>query len=197
MNRIIAFLFFVLTSISALAGENMDTSKLKSATFGGGCFWCMQPPYDNLDGVKLTTVGYAQGITPDPTYEQISTGTTGHVEVIQILFDPAKISYDEIVSTYWKNIDPFDPDGQFADQGEQYRPVILYADDEQKKIAENSKLDMEKKFGKKTGVKVEKLKIFYPAEQYHQKYYEKNAIRYEYYKIGSGRAGKLKELWGE
>lgn len=161
------------------------------ATFAGGCFWCMQPPYDKLmgQGVISTSVGYSGGDEKTATYEQVSTGATGHAESIQVSFDPKKISYEKLVEIFFDNIDPTDKDGQFADRGSQYRPVIFYHDEIQKVTAEKVKKKIEdsKEYKKPIVVSIESYKNFYPAEDYHQKYYDKSPIRYKLYKKGSGR----------
>lgn len=182
-------LFCSSLAISSPAAKKETTAL---ATFAGGCFWCMQPPYDKLigKGVIKTTVGYSGGDVVNPTYEQVSSGTTGHAESIQIEFDPSKITYEKLVEIFFDNIDPTDKGGQFADRGCQYRPVIFYHNDEQKKIAENvkQKIAASGEYGKKPiVVSIESFKNFYPAESYHQKYYNENSMRYNLYKEASGR----------
>lgn len=169
----------------------------KTALFAGGCFWCMQPSYDNLPGVASTRVGYAGGSADTATYDKVTSGKTGHVEVIEIVYNPEKVSYDTLLQTYWENIDPTDPNGQFADKGSQYIPAIYYADDAQRHAAEQSKTRVQQKFEKPIVVKLLPTPPFYPAEDYHQRYYEKNSVHYNAYKIGSGRAGYLKKTWGK
>ena len=173
-------------------------AQLKKAAFAGGCFWCMQPPFDALDGVVSTTVGYAGGRTKNPTYEQVSAGATGHAESIQVVYDPTRVSYEKLLDVYWHNVDPITPNAQFCDHGNQYRTIIFYADDEQKRLAETSKqqLDDSKRFTAPIVTEIVPLTEFYPAEEYHQKYYEKNPLRYKYYRYGCGRDARLKELWG-
>lgn len=175
-------------------------SQIQTAVFGGGCFWCMQPPFDALKnkGVLKTTVGYAGGDLVNPTYEQVSSGSTGHKEVIEITFDATKISYQELLNVFWVNIDPYDKLGQFCDKGEHYLAGIYFVNEEQKRIYEKSIDEFVKK-----GLKKEKLanfllphKKFYPAEEYHQEYYLKNPIRYKFYRNGCGRDKRLKEVWG-
>ena len=177
------------------------------ATFAGGCFWCMEAPFDKLDGVISTTSGYIGGRTKSPTYEQISTGTTGHTEAVQVAYDPKKISFQKLLEVFWKNIDPVAKDRQFCDGGSQYRSGVFWHDDEQKKLADESKalLDKGQAFGTakpvgfKGGVVTEITKAgeFWPAEEYHQDYYLKNPVRYSYYRNGCGRDSRLKQLWGE
>ncbi len=180
-----------------IGGSAMAADTTKTALFGGGCFWCMQPAFDNTAGVVSTSVGYAGGAAKDANYERVSMGTTGHVEVIQITYDPAKVNYEALLETYWENIDPTDPNGQFADKGSQYKPAIYYADDAQKKAAELSVAPIAKKFAPKPiVVAILPAPTFYPAEEYHQKYYQKNSTHYNLYKHGSGRAGFLEKEWG-
>lgn len=164
------------------------------AIFAGGCFWCMQPEFDNAQGVIKTEVGYTGGALSAPTYENHS----GHVEAIQITYDPEKISYPSLLKIYWSNIDPFDDGGQFADRGEAYMTVIFYGDEKEKAVAEASKKAISDKFdGRVVATKLRPRMPFYVAEDYHQKYYEKNGVRYKMYKYGSGRVKKLEELWGK
>ena len=154
--------------------------ELKKATFAGGCFWCMQPPFRNLDGVTEVVSGYAGGAKPNPTYEEVSSGTTGHLESVQVTYDPEKISYDQLLDVFWSQIDPTDAEGQFADKGSQYRTAIFYHDDEQKRLAEASKrnLDSSGKFKKSVATEIRPYTSFYPAEEYHQDYDKKNPGQY-------------------
>jgi len=181
-----------------MAMEEKEKPGLEKATFAGGCFWCMEPPYDKLKGIISVLVGYTGGHTKNPTYEEVSTGTTGHAEVVEITFDPKAITYEEILDVFWKNIDPTQKGGQFADMGNQYRTAIFYHNEEQKRAALASKEALEKsgKFKKPILIEIVPAQEFYPAEEYHQKYYLKNPLRYGAYKIGSGREGFLKALWG-
>ena len=170
----------------------------KTAIFAGGCFWCMQPSFDAMAGVVSTTVGYTGGHVENPTYEQVSTDTTGHYEAIAITYDPSSVSYEQLLPIYWENIDPLDAGGQLADRGQHYQTAIFYADEAQKTAAETSKQTIEAKFAPKpVATKILPAKTFYPAEDYHQKYYQKNKLRYNAYKYGSGRVDRLGELWGD
>lgn len=182
----------------AAAPENQKATSAV-ATFAGGCFWCMQPSFDETPGVLSTTVGYTGGTAPDPTYEQVSSGKTGHAEAIEVIFDPAKVSYERLLDVFWQNVDPTTPNQQFADKGTQYRTAIFYHNDEQKKLAEASKERLGKsgKFDKPIVTEITAASRFYPAEEYHQRYYKKSADYYNRYKIGSGRAGYLKRMWGK
>lgn len=174
-----------------------EDNKLQKATFAGGCFWCMQGPFDHLDGVISTKAGYTGGKKENPTYEEVSSGTTGHTEAVEIMYDPLKISYKELLNVFWRNIDPTTNNQQFADKGTQYRTTIFYHDDKQKQIAVQSKSELEKsgKFDKPIVTEILPATTFYPAEEYHQDYYKKNPFRYEMYKQGSGRAEYVKLMW--
>lgn len=167
------------------------------ATFAGGCFWCMQPPFDRLPGVISSTAGYTGGSKNNPTYEEVSEGGTGHAEAVQIVYDPTKVSYAKLLDVFWHNVDPTVSDQQFCDHGNQYRTAIFYHDTAQKAEVEKSILAIEK--GKKIGrifTQVVPASTFYPAEGYHQKYYLKNPVRYKFYRLNCGRDRRLKELWG-
>lgn len=169
------------------------------ATFAGGCFWCMEPPYDKLPGVISTTSGYMGGKTKNPTYESTSTGTTGHAEVVQVEYDPAKVSYARLLEVFWQNVDPTQKDGQFCDQGSQYRTAIFVHDEAQKRAAEASKtaLQKNKPFRGEIVTEIAAAPTFYPAEDYHQDYYKKNPVRYKLYRNGCGRDARLQALWGK
>lgn len=168
----------------------------QTALFGGGCFWCMQPAFDNTAGVTATSVGYTGGDAKTANYDAVSTGHTGHVEVIEITYDPAKVTYEKLLETYLANIDPTDPEGQFADKGPQYQTAIYVADDAQKNAAQKALENIATKFAPAPiAVAIKPAAIFYPAEDYHQKYYLKNAAHYNAYKYGSGRAGYIEKTW--
>ncbi len=172
--------------------------KLMKATFAGGCFWCMEPPFEALEGVVSVTSGYTGGTKQKPTYEEVSSGTTGHAESVQILYDPVRISYEKLLDVFWHNVDPTDATGQFCDHGNQYRPAIFFHDEEQKRLAEASRaaLEKSKRFSGEIAVAVVPASTFWPAEEYHQKYHSKNPIRYKYYRSRCGRDDRLAELWG-
>ena len=169
------------------------------ATFAGGCFWCMEPPFDKLEGVISTTSGYTGGHKKNPTYKEVSSGGTGHAEAVQVIYDPDKVSYQKLLEVFWHNIDPTTPNRQFCDHGNQYRSEIFYHNDEQKTLAEDSRAELEqnKPFKQKIVTKITAASEFYPAEEYHQDYYMKNPIRYKYYRFGCGRDKRLEQLWGE
>lgn len=174
-----------------------DTKSTKTAIFAGGCFWCMEKPFDKLDGVISTVSGYTGGNVPNPTYEQVSSGGTGHTEAMQVTYDPAKIAYEDLLPVFWRNIDPFDDGGQFCDRGSQYRSGIFYQDEEQKRLAEESKAKYEEMLGQTIVTEITPASTFYPAEDYHQDYYDKNPVRYKFYRWNCGRDQRLEEIWGE
>lgn len=190
--------FFALLTASSLNTFAID-SNTEIATFAGGCFWCMEPPFDKLDGVLSTTSGYTGGHQADPGYKQVSAGSTGHTEAIQVEYDPAKINYEELLAVFWKNIDPTTPDRQFCDQGSQYRSGIFYHNDAQKRAAEKSLITIQqtKPFEEPVVTEITPADTFYPAEEYHQDYYQKNPLRYKYYRFACGRDSRLEMLWGE
>jgi len=173
-----------------------DDSKHEEATFSGGCFWCMQPPFDALEGVISTTVGYSGGTEKNPTYHEVCYGMTGHLESVRIVFDPERISYEKLLDTFWLNVDPTDDGGQFVDRGGHYKTAIFYHDDEQKRIAEESikKLEESGRYKAPIVTEVRPVMEFYPAEDYHQNYYQKNPIGYSTYKIGSGRERYMQHM---
>jgi peptide-methionine (S)-S-oxide reductase len=168
------------------------------ATFAGGCFWCMEPPYDKLPGVLSTTSGYMGGKKRYPTYEEVSSGITGHAEVVQVAYDPSKVSYEKLLEVFWVNVDPTVDDRQFCDRGTQYRTAIFVHTPEQRKAAEASKAALEKSkpFKEPIVTPIVDAGEFWPAEDYHQDYYLKNPARYTYYRTGCGRDARLKQLWG-
>ena len=170
----------------------------EKAALAGGCFWCMEAPFDQLPGVLSVIPGYIGGKKKNPTYKEVSAGGTGHAEAVQIVYDPAKISYDKLLSVYWHNIDPTVKDRQFCDSGDQYRSAIFYNSEEQRRVALQSKAALEKSkpFREPIVTEVSLAGEFYPAEEYHRQYYKKNPIRYKYYRNGCGRDQRLKELWG-
>ncbi len=168
------------------------------ATFAGGCFWCMEQPFDKQDGVIATTSGYAGGTKAKPTYEEVSSGSTGHTEVVQVLYDPKKVSYEKLLDIFWHNIDPTVKDRQFCDVGSQYRTAIFVHTDDQRRAAEASKAALDKAKAVKEPIvtPIVAATEFWPAEEYHQDYYRKNPVRYTYYRTGCGRDARLKQLWG-
>ncbi|MCB0344297.1 MAG: peptide-methionine (S)-S-oxide reductase MsrA [Bdellovibrionales bacterium] len=177
--------------------EPAHHQNLGTATFAGGCFWCMEPPFDKIDGVISTTSGYTGGRVANPTYKQVSSGTTGHAEALQVKYDPKKVSYEQLLEVFWKNVDPTDGGGQFCDRGEQYRTAIFYDSDEQKQLAEKTKAAVEQKYKIGIVTEITAASTFYPAEDYHQNYYQRNPIRYKYYRYSCGRDQRLEQLWGK
>jgi peptide-methionine (S)-S-oxide reductase len=191
---------FIVLGVSTMSADISDrTEKQKAiATFAGGCFWCMEPPFDAEPGVLETIVGYTGGKAENPTYEQVSAGITGHTESIQIHFDPSIVSYERLLDIFWQNIDPIDSEGQFCDKGSQYRSVIFYHNDQQRVLAEASKEKMEDN-GVLPGPIVTEIvaaSTFYSAEDYHQDFYKKSPIRYKFYRYTCRRDKRLAELWG-
>ncbi len=182
----------------------MDTTmekkqeNLSEATFAGGCFWCTESDFEKVDGVVEVISGYVGGQTQDPTYKEVSAGGTGHAEAIRVLYDPQKITYDELLDIFWRHVDPTDPGGQFVDRGSQYRPAIFYHDDDQKRLAEESKRKLETsgRFNEPIATEIVPVSEFYRAEDYHQDYYKKNPLRYKYYRYNSGRDQFLEKAWG-
>lgn len=169
-----------------------------TAIFAGGCFWCMEKPFDQIAGVVSTTSGYTGGNLANPTYEQVGSGRTGHIEAVKIVYDPARVTYAQLLDTYWHQVDPFDGDGQFCDQGDSYVPAIFAANPAEQAAAEASKRAIETRFpGQTIAVKILPAKTFWNAEGYHQDYYIKNPIRYSYYRNGCGRDARLKAVWGD
>jgi peptide-methionine (S)-S-oxide reductase len=178
------------------ASQSTGSTETAKATFAGGCFWCMEPPFDKLDGVISTISGYAGGKKKNPTYEEVSAGNTGHAEVVQITYDPKKITYEKLLEVFWRNVDPLTPNRQFCDIGSQYRTAIFYHDETQKRLAEESKKALSKRFKEPIVTEIVAASEFYPAEDYHQDYYTKNPLRYKYYRYSCGRDQRLEALWG-
>ncbi len=180
------------------SGKAAPDAGYAKATFAGGCFWCMEPPYDKLAGVISTTSGYISGHKKNPTYEEVSSGRTGHTEAVEVVYDPKKVDYAKLLEVFWRNIDPTVKDAQFCDTGSQYRTGIFYHGDEQKKLAEVSKAALEKNkpFKGPVVTEITRATEFYPAEEYHQDYYVKNPVRYKFYRNGCGRDSRLQQLWG-
>ena len=182
----------------AAAKPGANATGYAKATFAGGCFWCMEPPYDKLDGVISTKSGYTGGQKKNPTYDEVSSGRTGHAEAVEVVYDPKKIGYEKLLEVFWRNVDPTVKDQQFCDVGSQYRTGIFYHDEEQKRLAEASKAALEKNkpFKGPIVTEITRATEFYPAEDYHQDYYLKNPVRYKFYRSGCGRDNRLKQLWG-
>lgn len=195
MPRIPALLLTLCLSLGVAApGAQADEAV---ATFAGGCFWCMEPPFDELDGVLATTSGYTGGDLEDPTYEEVTAGGTGHAEVVQVTYDPEQVSYERLLAVYWRNVDPLDADGQFCDRGDSYRPEIFVHDAEQRRLAEASRAELQSRFEQEIVVPVTDAGEFYRAEDYHQNYYRENPLRYRIYRRLCGRDSRLEEVWTE
>jgi len=168
-----------------------------TATFAGGCFWCMEPPYDKIDGVASTTSGFAGGAVEDPSYRQVASGATNHTEVVQVIYDSTKVDYERLLRIYWHNVDPFDGTGQFCDRGSQYRPAIFAHDARQRRLAEESKETVAAQFDQSIAVETHDLDAFYAAKASHQNYYKKKPGEYKRYRRGCGRDARLRAIWGE
>ncbi len=174
-----------------------QTAARDTAIFAGGCFWCMEPPYDKLDGVTATISGYAGGHVPNPSYEQVTAGGTGHREAVQIIYDPGRVSYETLLDVFWVNVDPLDDGGQFCDRGFSYTTAIFARDGEQARLARESKEAVQEELEEPVVTPVVTGADFYPAEDYHQNYYREHSIRYRYYRWACGRDNRLEELWGQ
>ena len=192
-------LLLILISCSVTAVETNMNEGYEKAYFAGGCFWCMEPPFEDLDGVIEATSGYMGGSVENPTYEEVTTGKTGHAEVVEILYDPEIVSYEELLEVFWRNIDPTALNYQFADVGTQYRTEIFTVGESQKKLAEKSKVELGSsgKFDKPIVTAITEAPVFYIAEEYHQDFYKKQSMRYQMYSQASGRKGYLENTWGE
>jgi peptide-methionine (S)-S-oxide reductase len=180
-----------LWAASALAAERA------AAVFAGGCFWCMEEAFDKIPGVLATTSGYTGGSVENPTYEQVSGGGTGHYEAVQVDYDPAQVSYADLLEAFWHNVDPFDPRGQFCDKGSQYLSAVFVANADERQLAESTKEEVAQRFDMPVTTEILPQQTFYPAEDYHQDFYQTNAARYKFYKFGCGRAQRLEQIWGK
>ncbi|MGH8982445.1 MAG: peptide-methionine (S)-S-oxide reductase MsrA [Acidimicrobiia bacterium] len=180
-----------------VASQPKTTSRTETATFAAGCFWCVEEAFDKVAGVVATTSGYTAGTTTNPTYEQVSAGGTGHTEAVQVTYDPAKVSYETLLETFWRNVDAVDAGGQFCDRGSQYRSGIYVHSPAQQQQAEASKTQIAAQLGKSVATEIVAAGPFYKAEGYHQDYYKKNPVRYKFYKWNCGRAQRLEALWGK
>lgn len=196
MRRTLLMLLAGWTTL-VVAAEPASEQRLAKAVFAGGCFWCMEPPFDALPGVTATVSGYTGGTRANPTYQEVSAGNTGHIEAVEVTYDPAKVSYQQLLETYWRNVDPLDAGGQFCDRGEPYRTAVFYHDAEQKRLADISKTRIEQRLGRAVVTPVRPAATFYPAEDYHQDYYQRNPLRYKYYRYRCGRDARLEQLWGK
>jgi peptide-methionine (S)-S-oxide reductase len=208
MNSKRLFTLLWITALCfAVAGPSAAQAQLKpaakagtaKATFAGGCFWCMEEVYDKVPGIITTVSGFMGGQVKNPTYEQVTTGRTGHAEVVQVEYDPAKVSYARLLEVFWRNVDPTQKDGQFCDHGPHYRTAVFFHDDEQRKLAEASRaaLQKDRPFKGEIVTEITRSAEFYPAEGYHQDFHLKNPTRYKFYKTGCGREARLQQLWGK
>lgn len=191
-------LLLILTfpGIITTANAETDAKKTEDAIFAGGCFWCMEPPFDKLDGVISTTSGYISGHQKNPTYKQVTSGKSGHTEAVKVVYDPKKVSYKQLLDVFWVNIDPLNPNGQFCDYGTQYRTGIYYLNEKQLYLATASASSINNILANPVVTEIVSATTFYPAEEYHQDYYQKNPVRYNYYRWNCGRDNRLEELWG-
>jgi peptide-methionine (S)-S-oxide reductase len=183
--------------VAAPSAGAQTTGETATATFAAGCFWCVEEAFDRVEGVLSTTSGYTGGRTLNPTYEQVSSGGTGHTEAVRVSYDPSRVSYEHLLQTFWHNVDPLDAGGQFCDRGSQYRSGIFYHSEEQKRQAEASKRQVAQRLGQPVVTAIDPAGPLYEAEEYHQGYYEKNPLRYKFYKWNCGRAQRLDQLWGQ
>jgi peptide-methionine (S)-S-oxide reductase len=191
-----AFVAWLCAPAALAAPAGAPPAGQAAAVFAGGCFWCMEGPFDALDGVISTTSGYTGGGVPDPSYEQVSGGTTGHVEAVRVVYDPGRVDYAKLLDVFWHNVDPFDAGGQFCDRGAQYRSVLFVGDATEQKLAEESKQKLAARFGKSIATEVRSAGPFYPAEEYHQDYARRNPFRYRFYRGRCGRDARLEAVWG-
>lgn len=191
-------LIFLLLLLGCTQTEvkEMNLDKFEVATFAGGCFWCMEAAFQEEEGIAEVISGFTGGHKENPTYDEVVSGTTGHFEAVEVYYDPKKISYEKLVDIFWRQIDPTDNEGQFADKGSQYKTAIFYQNENEKKVAEKSKSDLKSKFVKPIVTQIIKASKFYPAGEYHQDFYKKRYAQYSIYEKASGRAGYKKEVWG-
>jgi len=184
-----------LQSTSKAAAE----ATIGKAYFAGGCFWCMEEAFEKVEGVLAATSGYMGGTVANPSYEDVSSGRTGHAESVEVVYDPAKVSYQKLLEAFWRNVDPITPNAQFCDHGSQYRSAIFYQTDEEKRASDTSKqaIEQSKRFTEPIVTQIVMASHFYSAEEYHQDFYKKNPVRYKFYKYSCGRAQRLEELWGK
>ena len=189
----------ILLSLAIVTGAAAQSAPPATAvaTFAGGCFWCVEADFDKVEGVISTTSGYIGGLAANPTYEQVVTGRTGHTEAVEIVYNPAVVSYERLLDVFWKNHDPLAKDRQFCDRGNQYRPGIFYHNDEQRALAEATKKKHQARFKQPIQTEITAATTFYKAEDYHQDYYKKNPVRYQFYRFNCGRDARLEELWGK
>lgn len=187
----------MLCALCAAAGAAAAAAERRTAVFAGGCFWCLEPPFDQLEGVVATVSGYTGGHSESPTYEEVTGGGTGHLEAVEVTYDPQKTDFGALLDAYWRNVDPFDDAGQFCDRGDSYRAAIFVADEGEQALAEAGKKERERQLGRSIVTPVLPRTVFYAAEEYHQDYYRKNPLRYKFYRHRCGRDRRLEEVWGD
>jgi peptide-methionine (S)-S-oxide reductase len=199
MNAARSLYIVLIVLLLAATGSAGHAAEQAKAVFAGGCFWCMEEAFDKVEGVVSVTSGYMGGQKTNPTYEEVSAGGTGHAESVEVVYDPARVSYQKLLDHFWKNVDPITPNAQFCDHGTQYRAAIFYGNDEEKRQAETSKqaVEQSKRFKEPIVTQIVTASKFYPAEDYHQDFYKKNPARYKFYKFTCGRAQRLEQLWGK
>ncbi len=195
--RSLAFAACLLAAGASLALAQAPAARTETATFAGGCFWCVEADFDKVDGVISTTSGYTGGRTANPTYRDVGGGGTGHAEAVEIVFDPAKVSYEKLLNVFWRSVDPTVKDRQFCDSGNEYRTAIFYHNDEQRKLAEATKKEAEAVLKQPIVTEIVPASAFYKAEDYHQDYYKKNPSKYSFYRWNCGRDQRLEQLWGK
>ncbi len=195
--RALAPAALVLCAAAAGVASAAAAAERRTAVFAGGCFWCMEPPFDRLDGVVATVSGYTGGHSESPTYEEVTGGGTGHFEAVEVTYDPQKTDFGVLLEAYWRNVDPFDDAGQFCDRGDSYRAAIFVAGEDERALAEAGKKERERQLGRSIVTPVLPRAVFYAAEEYHQDYYRKNPLRYKFYRHRCGRDQRLEEVWGD
>ena len=194
-----AMIIVIVVLLNVLSHSVVESGETARAYFAGGCFWCMEEAFEKVDGVIAVVSGYMGGTLQSPSYEEVSAGRTGHAESVEVLYDPSKLTYNQLLEAFWRNVDPITANAQFCDHGTQYRAVIFYQNDQEKRFAEESKqaIDQSKRFNQPIVTQIVMASQFYAAEEYHQDFYKKNPIRYKFYKYNCGRAQRLDELWGK
>jgi peptide-methionine (S)-S-oxide reductase len=193
-----ALILLILGFSNSQPHAAVEAGEPAKAYFAGGCFWCMEEAFEKVDGVIAVVSGYMGGTVQNPSYEDVSSGRTGHAESVEVLYDPSKVTYNQLLEAFWRNVDPVTPNAQFCDHGTQYRAAIFYQNDQEKRFAEESKqaIEQSKRFNQPIVTQIVMVSRFYAAEEYHQDFYKKNPIRYKFYKYNCGRAQRLEELWG-
>ena len=197
MARLLSAVLLLCATVGAAQAQTNASPQTATATFAGGCFWCVEADFDKVPGVISTTSGYTAGKVANPTYGQVSAGGTGHTEAVEVVYDPAKVSYEQLVTFFWRTIDPLVKDQQFCDHGDMYRTAIFYRNDQEKQVAESTKAQVEQQLKKPVFTEIAPAAPFYKAEDYHQDYYLKNPNRYKFYRWNCGRDQRLAEVWGE